>query len=256
LLWFSLVSSAGCLSLTHPIRSVPCELLEPCQNVPQCSRGQVYVFLVNGIDPLNCANLTGVRDYLHQLGFSKTYYGQLYHGPRFTRELRRLHLEDPEARFVLIGFSMGANVVQRMAEHARNDGILVDLAVYLDRTNVFMDVTNQPENIDRVVNVVANDCFCKAKELANAENIKLSDIWHFGAPTHRQVLEMLARELTMVSAGVPIVHVSEPAPFLDPDAASTPRALPPAASAEHDAWDFLKPRPIVNAQPSTEGRRG
>src|SRR5262249_20248294 len=102
------VTGSGCLSFMHPVHSPPHDCLEPCLAIPHCCKDHVYVFLINGLDPFECGNLRGVQDYLHSLGFNRTYYAQLYHGLFIKSEVRRLHEEDPEAHFVIVGFSFGA----------------------------------------------------------------------------------------------------------------------------------------------------
>src|SRR5438105_2017738 len=107
----------------HPVAAPQPELAAPCTTLPPCSRDHVYVFLIPGLDPLNFANLSGVRDYIQGLGFHKTYYGQLYHTAYFNKEMHRIREVDPDAHFVLIGFSFGANMVRDLALSAKKEGV-------------------------------------------------------------------------------------------------------------------------------------
>ena len=127
----TLLGQAGCLSFCHPIEPVTSEKVAICKEIPQSCRSHVYVFFIHGMDPLDFANLSGVRDYVQSLGFIKTYYGQLYHTIYFTDEMREIHKRDPEARFALVGFSFGANMVRDVANAVRPDGVDIDLIVYL-----------------------------------------------------------------------------------------------------------------------------
>ena len=78
------------------------------------------MFLINGVDPLNWGNMVGLRDHIRQLGLAGTLHeGQLYDAIPFEYDIRRLHREEPDAHFVLIGFSLGANVVHMMAEGSK-----------------------------------------------------------------------------------------------------------------------------------------
>src|SRR5437763_11677820 len=79
LLALTLLGSTGCLSFCHPIDPIAPEQAAPAQALPEACRHHVYVFFIHGLDPLDFANLSGVRDYVQSLGFIKTYYGQLYH---------------------------------------------------------------------------------------------------------------------------------------------------------------------------------
>src|SRR4029079_19289987 len=78
---------SGCVCYLHPVAKQTPEVLAPCQSVTLAAKDHVYVFLIHGMDPLNYANLSGLRDYIQGLGFHKTYYGQLSHTPHFTREI-------------------------------------------------------------------------------------------------------------------------------------------------------------------------
>jgi hypothetical protein len=230
----------------HPVQPLEANLVEPCHMVPKCSRDHVYIFLVHGMDPLDYANLTGLRNYLQELGFHKTYYGQLYHTAYFDREISKVHQEDPEARFVLIGFSFGANMVRTLAQSARTQGIPIDLLVYLGGNTLKNVPRDQPENCGRIINILASGAIWHGDTMEAAQNISVPDVWHFGSPTHRATLEALARELAQVAAAVP----SAPPPDYrepsqpPPETAPAPRPVEPAAQATpRDEWDFLKPVP-------------
>jgi hypothetical protein len=222
--------AAGCLAASgcvcfHPIEPPPPEIHTVCKVYPPCCRDHVYVFMVHGMDPFDWANLTGVCDYMHDLGFRKTYYGQLYHATKFAKEMRRVHAEDPSARFVLIGFSFGANVARYLANSAKDDGIPIDLLVYFGGNTLKNEDYDQPENAARIVNILASGCIWNGAWMDRAENIHEVDVWHFGSPSHPYSLRVLARELAEVSSHVQVVD-DGPAP-------------PPVSYPGE--WDFLKP---------------
>jgi hypothetical protein len=211
------------MSFLHPIEPPPGQVLALCNAPPACCHDHVYVFLVHGLDPLDYANLTGVRDYIQSLGFHKTYYGQLYHGRKYSKEIRRIHEEDPEARFVLIGFSFGANVVRYLANSVREDGIPIDLLVYFGGNTLKNEAYDQPDNVVRVINILASGAIWNGAWMDRAVNIHEVDVYHFGSPSHPYSVELLTRELADVALRVPAVE-DGPAP--------------PPATGE---WDFLKP---------------
>ena len=246
----SLTAFSGCLSYLHPVSPPQPELTTCCHEVPQCARDHVYVFLVHGLDPCNFANLTGVRDYIQGLGFHKTYFGQLYHYRWLERELRRIHHEDPDARFVLIGFSYGASMVRSLAEWVKDEGIKIDLLVYLGGNTLDNVPYDHPDNVAVLVNILATGCVWNGTTFDNAENIHLPDVWHFGTPTHKRTLEVLARGLAVVASHVPVPPPAEE-PSLPPaeDNGPTPRPVMPRSSAKHDEWDFLKPVSKLEHEP-------
>lgn len=241
--WFLILSLIlavpGCFSYLHPVHPLPLEVSEPCQDLPKCCRDHVYIFLVNGFDPMNYGNLTGIRDYLHNLGFHKTYYGQLFHGPHFDKEIRRIQNEDPDARFVLAGFSLGGGTIKAITDSLLEDGIEIDLLVYLDGVTFVQDLHDRPENVGRIINISAPYLFYSVGIVDDAENVDLPDGWHFGVPTHDVTLEVLARELFALAETAPVIVESEQNPA--PENAPTPRKVVPKASREPTEWDFLKP---------------
>src|SRR5262249_4990025 len=158
---------------------------------------------IHGMDPADAANLSGVCQYVQDLGFQKTYYGQLYHTHQFKTALREIHQQDCEARFVLVGFSFGANMVRNMALAAKEEGMRIDLLVYLGG-NTLKDVPrDQPDNVARVVNILAQGCIWNGATLQRAENVQVLGRWHFGSPSHPFTLQVLAQDLAEIASEVP-----------------------------------------------------
>jgi hypothetical protein len=247
-----LLGPAGCMSFIHPIDRPPPEQLAGCEQLPKPCRQQVYVFFIHGVDPLDFANLGGVRDYVQSLGFIKTYYGQLYHTSYFTDEIRKIHAREPEARFALVGFSFGANQVRNIANTLRDEDISIDLIVYLGGNTLTNTEEDRPANVGRVVNILATGWVWNGTTMDNAENVTYDNVWHFGSPTHPHTLDVLARELTEVAARVPYVERVPPPVQAGP----TPRPVPPRTSAKREdrgEWDFLLPgAPIPELPPKPQ----
>jgi hypothetical protein len=244
LLALGVAASSGCIGFLHPIHPLPGELVTSCHDLPHHCRDHVYIFMINGLDPGNFCNLAGVRDYLHTLGFNKTYYGQMYHGAYFEKEVCRLHTADPEARFVLIGFSYGANIARSIAQDVKEHGINIDLLVYLGGNTMTNTPKDRPENVGQIVNVLATGWVWNGDTLDGAENVNLPDVWHFGSPSHPQTVQILARDLVEVAAHVPVpVRDDGPIPWTTPETAPPPRPVKEAPAAPRGEWDFLKPAP-------------
>ena len=238
-----LLAQSGCVSCFNPVHPPPPEQTACCAEVPSRARNHVYVFIVHGMDPLDCANLKGLRDYVQSLGFIKTYYGQLYHSSYFTKEICRIHKDDPNARFVLIGFSFGANSVRDLTHAIEPEGIPIDLLVYLGGNTLKNVPEDRPANATRIINILATGAVWNGDTLDDAVNLNYSDVYHFGSPTHERTLGLLAAELTEVAGRVPVVEYQLP-PF--EQQAPTPRPLAPESSAKQveDEWDFLKVREV------------
>lgn len=242
--------STGCVSTFNPVEPPIAEQLMSCQVIPPCCKDHVYIFFVNGLDPINATNLTGVRDYLHQLGYQKTYYGQLFHTRTYVDEIRRIHSSDPDARFVLLGFSFGANMVRNIANAVKDDPIQIDLLIYCGGNTLKNVPRDRPANAGRVINVLANGFIWNGDNLENAENIQVNGVWHFGSPAHPYTVQALTREITAVAATVP---------YREPSWAAIPTAGPNVAETQvtsaRDEWDFLKPAPRFGGYQSTESAK-
>jgi len=241
LLAAGLLANSGCACLIHPIDPVKADRVEACHAVPNACRSHVYVFLLNGLDPFEWSNLRGVCDYLQELGFIKTYYGQMYHCLWFDGEIKRLHDEDPEARFVLVGFSYGANLARTLAQSVKKCDITIDLLVYVSGNTLKNCDKDRPENALKIVNILASGCIWNGADIDGTERIDVPEVWHFGSPTHPATLEKLACELTEVAARVKFEVPAEPALPNPADAGPTPKPVTVETSTEHDEWDFLKP---------------
>jgi hypothetical protein len=250
---FVLVSSGGCMGFLHPVAPEAVEHAKACPQLPQECRQHVYVFFVTGMDPLDYANLHGVRDFLNDIDYPKTYTGQLYHVGYFAEEIRRIHQVDPEARFVLLGFSFGANAVRDIASNVGKDAIPIDLLVYCGGNTLKDCPEDQPANAIRILNFLANGCVWNGDHLSGATNEYYGDVWHFGSVTHLKTLEILVDELAVVAARVPVNE------FPDDPGPHPARVVPPMEKLPRDDWDFLKlpapgqpvlPPPVPQAQPA------
>src|SRR5579885_2540245 len=57
---------------------------------PPPIRNQVYLFMMNGSDVLECAGMIGLRDKLCEAGYPMVYYAQRQDVAWYCRELRRV----------------------------------------------------------------------------------------------------------------------------------------------------------------------
>jgi hypothetical protein len=272
------VLTSGCLGFVHPIHSPQKEDLAACTEVPAACKNRVHIFLINGLDPFEVGNLKGLQDYLHSLGFIKTWYGQPFHAFLFAKEILKIHAEEPTARFVLIGFSYGAGLARDVVDDMCKAGIPADLLVYIDGVDLTQRRLDRPHHALRVINILS--CYRDAeRKLEAAENMQYDDVWHFGAPTHPKTLKMLAEELAVVALRVPIEEPMlpprppeelppHPTPRVLPPPLPGPGTLPPPRPASppppEGDWKFLEPdgttgvsgkKPISDAWATEPGAR-
>lgn len=249
-----LATGQGCLSFVHSLDFPPREQMAKSDLIPAPSRNHVHIFLIHGMDPLDLANLGGLTEYIQQLGYIKTHYGQLYHLWEFKKEVRQVHKQDPQAHFVLIGFSFGANMVRELANAVKEDGIVIDLLIYLGGNTLENDQKTQPEHVLRIVNILAAGCIWNGAQMDRAENLHFTNVWHFGSPTHPRTREMLARELAIVAARVPYVEKAEPMPAEMENEIPMPRRLSPEQARRMSSqlpseWSFLSTRTAATDAP-------
>jgi hypothetical protein len=263
----ALLSGPGCLSFLNPIGPPPPQQAFSTLSIPPIYRNHVYIFMVHGMDPLDMSNLSGLRDYIHELGFIKTFYGQVYHYLEMKYHMGLIHEKDPLARFVLIGFSFGANVARELAYDAKEEGVPVDLLVYLGGNTLENTPRDRPAHVGHVVNILASGCIWNGCQMDNAINMHYDHVWHFGSPSHVDTRAVLAQELALAASRVRVVLKPPPLPRdwggLPPagseeappprkvsEEAPPPRKVKPSAAAPRDQWDFLKPPHTVDLSPA------
>jgi hypothetical protein len=113
--------------------------------------------------------------------------------------------------------------------------------VFLSGNRGYGAPTGQPENVERVVNILPDGRQASGSEPDYAEDARLADTSHFGAPRHPGTLHRLAEELASIAAAVPVTEPALPVLPPSPEQAPTPRPVKAKAPAAPDEWDFLKP---------------
>jgi hypothetical protein len=160
----------------------------------------IYIFLINGLDPLHYADLPGLADHLCASGYSHVYYRELLTAGEFVEQIKQIAQEDARAKFVLIGYSFGANQARNITHALRDEGIAIDLLVYLNANTLRNTPYDRPDNARRVLNILAWGFLLDGAQLDNAENIEIADAWHFNTPTHPQTIQIIKRELSALQA--------------------------------------------------------
>jgi hypothetical protein len=247
LLVLGCAAGAGCCCPLYSVHPVPDDLAETCACIAPCGRKHVYTFCVQSADPLDCANLEGVKEYVQSLGFPMTWFGHYWHIGHFCKVIVRLHQEDPDAHFVVVGFVNGADPGCKLVDKVGAYGICVDLLVRLD-SNLLGEESCRPANAHKVITVVASDSKNKRSPQDEAEEMYVASTGPFGPATHSGTLELLARELARLAGSVPAVDDVPTLPF--PRNEPTPRPVT-TVKAKHEPgeWDFLEPVSVERRQP-------
>ena len=193
----------GCAG--SPLRqtvTAPKELCHECRALPQCQRDHVYIFMVNGFTvlPHIYGSLNGMSDFIEDLGLKRPRVATHYWRWRFQDEIRAIYQRDPEARIVLIGYSMGGGVVQEIARTMCAEGVPIALVIFIDPHGICSDFDHRPGNVVRSVNILSRSPILGGRALGEAENHEVDTFWHLAAPKNRTCVETLARELVGVAA--------------------------------------------------------
>jgi len=239
---FVLLLPGGCMYIFNPMPDPPSDAKQLSEQLPCFSRDGVYIFLINGADPLDCGNFYSIRDFLNKLGFLRSYYGECCQGSWLVDEIKLLHKEKPKARIVVIGYGLGADAALEIAEAGAKAGASIDMLMYLEpRGFSFKQVPDTNNDIRKVVVVRRETEHPHDSEIRGAEVISTSGWCRHLVPTHPATLDAIATELTNLAMLVPVPNPpAETFPKILDDPAPTPRPLEAAKPAPRDEWDFLK----------------
>ena len=228
----------GCASLGHRLVPLASEDLGPVLATHPEARTHVYTFLINGNDPLLLGNFPAVQQEIFRWGFPHTWYGEMYHVGQFEREIRQIHQRDPDARVVLVGFSYGGMLAQRLARRLARDGIHINRLILIDAFGVD-EAADAPEGYHgRTVNISGESYFQPAQVIEDGENIQVPEYHHFAIPTHASVLHRVSEELAAAAQEVPVWLPARAEMF---PAGPVPRPHAPEPPPLPREWDFLQP---------------
>src|SRR5688500_2615828 len=124
-------ANTGCITCCHKgyeqtLEHGPeCELPGPCRN-------QVYVFLINGLTPPTHNGLNALRMKLGENGFAKVGIADLAGGLCVEHEIKSIRACEPDAKFVLVGYDVGAALAVCIARDLSSKGAPVEALVLLD----------------------------------------------------------------------------------------------------------------------------
>jgi hypothetical protein len=203
------------LGFLHPLPSCEPEICQLCRSLPPQSKEHVYIFLVNGLDPLYYGNLNGLCEYVRALGFKQCETGQMTAIYGLRNRILRIRADDSQGRIVLVGFSAGANCVRSLAHALQKDNVTIDLLVYVGGITVFDTDYSRPENARRIVNLTGQgQVWLGSDRIVNgairgARNERLP-VRHFALPSYPRTIEILTEEL------LPLTGYADPSTLPSP----------------------------------------
>jgi hypothetical protein len=227
---------------------LPSDCVEACQAVPPDCRGKVYVFLIDGFDPFGFCHVAEVRKCLLSAGFTKVYNGHYYHTRWFADEMRTLHAEDPDARFVVVGFASGVEAAKYLAE-AVADGVTIDLFATVDAPCWSNVPLQQPANVQSVMNL-QGDARLGLAAGSSESDANVPSKGTYASVAHQSPVRHLTAALVTIADSVP-VSVATPTSLTSETELRSPRPLVTRSVMPLDEWDFLKPIVRLGDVPQT-----
>jgi hypothetical protein len=195
------------LGFLHPLPSSEPVVCGQSRRLPQEPKDHVYVFLVNGLDPLYIANLNGLCAYLHELGFSRAEAVQMMSIFALRNRIQDIRTNDRQARLVLLGYSAGANCVRSLAQGFKKDPVTIDLMIYLGGITVLDADYSRPENVRRIVNITGG--WIVKGEIHGARNEHVP-VRHLALPSSARTIEILTEELVALTGCTPAAPAGAP----------------------------------------------
>lgn len=233
--WPLVLLATGCLSVPAQVASEKSEAQLPSEELPQYNKNHVYIFIFQGIDPLDLPAQAALREYFINQGYLKTYLGSAVYSRWYIDEMRRVHKQDPDARFVLGGYGDGADMARLVAKVLEKDGAAVDLLVQINAGIAENDVTNQPENVAQAVTIESAALGSQTAKI-NGTTGEGEDKPDASAVGYEKSLKLLSRELKTVAMNVPLHDMDLTPSHQEP----TPVARKPVPDDDPDEWRFLR----------------
>jgi hypothetical protein len=240
--WLAAVGCSTCHLTSVP--PVDDDVREACAAIAVDSRCHLHLFFVQGADPLDTADLEGLKETMQALGFTQAWYGASFHAPQLKKAIASACHEDAKAHFVLVGYGKGVKTAVDLANTVGTQGVHFDLMVCLGER------ADKPACVSSQITVLTfnEPCDLHEKDVVHVPADKKSKI-----PLHPETVELLARELYTLAGGIP--SETDLPKMYSPEHEPTPRPrlhMPSeqVSNQERDEWDFLKPAPVDDQRES------
>jgi hypothetical protein len=195
----TLAAGAGCTHCCHKAYDLALSA-EDCPELPACQRAKVYAVVVNGFDPLHLGRIEKLAAELNRSGFAKVYTVEFHHAAFVESEVRKIRCDEPDARFVFVGYSHGAGVAQGMAAKLSHEGVAVDALVEL--TPAYLPWA-EGHDLSRVGRHVVIGREWQRNGYANTETLALPGVGTYSVATNPVTIQTVRDILTASTANVP-----------------------------------------------------
>lgn len=223
------VANTGCVTCCHKGYEKSLDHATEFEQPAPC-RNQTYAFLINGVTPPTHNGLNALRMKLAENGFPKVGVADLAGGCCVEREIKNIVACEPEAKFVLIGYDVGASLAVCAARDLSAEGVAVEAVVLLD-----------PVGCKAVCGVptLLITSGKNATTAAHGQHVPVPDASHFNLPAHPTTVAVVTDLLRGVAATCP-------GPIADPVPQWTykhaPEMRPAVKPRANEEWNFLADR--------------
>ena len=202
-------------SAPEPI-GVPVEVVPaPAPPPPAAARDRTYFLVVNGVDPLFVGKLNRYCDAIRCAGYKNVELYMLRNGWATERQICCIRQNDPGAKIVLVGYSIGGNLVRKVCNSLECQKVWVDMLVYIGCDYLTDSEKSRPRNAGRIVNInghgfigTGGDLLFNGAEISGAANYRVN-ARHFHLPKHPDTLCILLQSVAEMHAEKVVVVPSK-----------------------------------------------
>jgi hypothetical protein len=234
-------TGSGCVSCKHSAFSTSLMAYKDT-GIPAPVRQRVYLFLLNGADLTDAAGLSRLRDKVCEAGFSKVYFAQRMDANWYEHEVRRVVLEEPSARVVLLGVGAAADKILPLAAGAIEEGVAVDSVILLDP--VCAADLSAPAGCRTLA---VRSRAWREPGIIRAEDVVVEKTGHLSVLNSPAVVEIVVGQM-IASAGKVTALPGDPLPRTSlrdhPDPTPRPHVVVMPAAPD-GAWNFLHSPPTL-----------
>ena len=220
------VANTGCVTCCHKGHQKSLEHAPDCQLTAPC-RNQVYAFLINGLTPSPHSGLDALRLKLGENGYPKVGIANVAGGLCVEHEIKNILACEPDAKFVLVGYDVGASVAVCVARDLTSKGVAVEALVLLDPVGC-KETCGVPTLLISSGKGTGT--------VAHTSRVVVPDASHFSLPAHPTTVAVVVDVLGGVA-------VTCQEPFVDPVPEWSYKHAPEmrrSVAGRWDAeWDFL-----------------
>jgi hypothetical protein len=228
-----LVANTGCVACCH--KTHESAWINGAQyNLPTVCRSQVYVFMIHGLTPSTHCGLEALRLKLGEDGFPKVGMGELVHICWVESEIKSIAKCEPEARFVLVGYDLGACVAQKLARDLVSEGIPVESLVFLDPLGV-----SSKESCP--IHTLLITSGTTVAPVPHHDRVVVPDVNHYQLPAHPTTVSAITELLKDIALRSYIPPVDTVQEWSYPHAP----AMRPIPTMTTGKWNFLADQPTV-----------